>query len=247
MNIRTHFVTGAGAVLLATMLSTPAPAQTAGSTERVTIVHVKPDMLEEYLELEKNLVPVLKKGGLTHQTVYATSLFGNGYEYVVVTPIEHLSQFDGQNPVAKALGQPATARLSEQMRKCIESSNSFASTLLPEISYTPDGPPAPMIVTVRYHIAAGKLEDYINLMKSDVLPVYKKANVGVTVRRRTLGANPNDVVMSTAYTKYADLEGGPLLTKVLGADAANRINAKFNGIRTTVEVVVRRRVQDLTF
>jgi hypothetical protein len=45
----------------------------------------------------------------------------------------------------------------------------------------------------------------------------------------------------------ADLDGGPFLVKQLGQDGANKINAKFAGIRTLIEVIVRNRVADLSF
>jgi hypothetical protein len=67
------------------------------------------------------------------------------------------------------------------------------------------------------------------------------------VTQRGPGANVNDVTIATGYAKYADLDGGPLITKQLGADGAAKVNAKFNGIRTLVEVVVRSRVADLSF
>jgi hypothetical protein len=67
------------------------------------------------------------------------------------------------------------------------------------------------------------------------------------VNQRGPGANTADVTMSTAYSKMADLDGGPLLVKQLGQDGANKINAKFLGIRTLIEVVVRNRVADLSF
>jgi hypothetical protein len=62
-----------------------------------------------------------------------------------------------------------------------------------------------------------------------------------------VGTNPNDVTMSTAYSKFADLDGGPFLVKQLGQDAVNKLNAKFIGIRTLIEVVVRTRVAELSF
>jgi hypothetical protein len=91
------------------------------------------------------------------------------------------------------------------------------------------------------------MQDFENLVKSDILPIYKKAKVSLTVNRRGAGANPNDVTMSTGLTKFADMDGGPFLVKQLGQDGAAKLNAKFTGIRTTVEVVVRRRVPELSF
>ena len=43
-------------------------------------------------------------------------------------------------------------------------------------------------------------------MKAEVLPVYKKAKLGLIVNQRGPGANTSDVTVSTAYTKFADME-----------------------------------------
>jgi hypothetical protein len=239
---------GSTAAVLLVALSPCMRAQTAVPLNaRVTITHIKPDMVNEWMELQKNAVPLLKKAGVTSRTVYSSGLFGDSYEYLTMQPVENMSQFDSTSPLTKLLGQPAAARRSEQLRKCILTQNSFLSTLMPDISFTPDQPTAPIIASARYRIAAGRLQDFENLVKSELLPIYKKANVGLQVRRRTLGANPNDVVMSTMLMKYADLEGGPFVVKQVGADAAARINDKFKGIRTLIEVTVRSRVADLSF
>ena len=222
--------------------------QIAPVRARVTITHVKPDMVTEWVDLQKNeVVPALKKGGAKTRTVYATSIFGNSYEYVLISPIESMSQFDGQSAVVRALDTAGAARLNEKLRKCVESSTSYMITRLPEVSNVLEGPTPNMLVTVRYRIAPGRMPEFLNLMKSEVLPVYKKAKVGLIVNQRGPGANPSDVTISTAYTKFADMEGGPFLTQQLGQEAANRLNAKFVGIRTLIEVVARRKVADLSF
>ena len=151
------------------------------------------------------------------------------------------------NPMTKALGQPAAARLNEKLRKCTDGATSYANTRLVDLSNVLEGPPPEMIVSARYRIAPGKMQEFENLVKSDILPVYKKAKTGLTVSRRGVGANPNDVTMSTVYSKFADLDGGTFLVKQLGQAGADRVNAKFVGIRTLIEVLVRRRVQDLSF
>ena len=61
------------------------------------------------------------------------------------------------------------------------------------------------------------------------------------------GANPSDVTVTTGYAKYADLNSGGFLVQQLGQAGADRVNAKFASIRTTIEVVVRHRVDDLSF
>jgi hypothetical protein len=240
----------AGALLLAASFPTSCLAQVAAPPQfyRVTLTHVKPDMLNEWLDLQKNeVVPALKKAGQKTRTVLVTSLFGNAYEYLVITPFEKYAEFDEGNPMIKALGQPGAARLNEKIRKCVVSSTSYSNTRLTEISNILEGPLPAKLVTVRYRIAPGKMTEFENLVKSDVLPVYKKAKVALLVSRRGPGANTTDVTMSTGLSKYADLDGGAFLTKQLGQEAANRINAKFAGIRTLIEVVVRSRVDELSF
>lgn len=249
MKINARLLSCAAMATLAVPFCSLGVAQTAMPLRsRVTMVHVKPDMLSEWVDLQKNeVVPALKKGGEKTRTVYATSIFGNAYEYLLISPIENMSQFDGPSPQVKALETAGAARLNEKIRKCTESATSYMITRLPDISNVPAGPTPDMIVTVRYRIAPGKMPDYVNLMKTEVLPVYKKANVGLIVNQRGPGANTTDVTVSTAYTKFADMEGGPFLTQKLGADAATRLNAKFIGIRTQIEVIARRKVADLSF
>jgi len=237
----------AGAVALACGMSTPAQAQTP-TQFRYTHTQVKPDMLNEWLDLQKNeVVPALKKAGETTRTVYVSNLFGNTYEYVTVTPFAKYAAFDGDGPLVRALGQAAADRLNDKLRKCVTSQFSYAGTRLTDISNVIDGPPSTVVVSVRYRIASGKMSDFHDLVKSDVLPVYKKANVRLAVTQRGPGANVNDVTMATGYAKYSDLDGGGFLAKQLGADAAAKVNAKFVSFRTLVEVVVRRRVADLSF
>jgi hypothetical protein len=204
-------------------------------------------MLYEWLALEKNeRLPALKKAGVKSQTVYASGPFGRAGEYVAVLPLGSMAEFDGPNPLVKALGQPAQARINEELRKCVESQTAYMSTRWDDASNNTETPPN-VIVSVRYRLAAGKADDIRAIIKSDVLPVYKKGNVYLSVNARGPGANPADITMITGFSKYADWDGGPYLTRALGAAEAGKINAKMNPLRTLIEVVVRQRVADLSF
>jgi len=248
MRSKAPFRLCASAVMLASALAVTSLAQPPGAQMyRVTMTHVKPDMLSEWIDLQKNeVIPALKKGGVKSRNVFVSGLFGNSFEYTTLEQFDSFAQFDGPGPLVKALDQPAAFRLNEKLRKCIISSNSYVGNRLLEISNVPEENPT-FIVSTRYRIAPGKMADFQALVKSDLLPVYKKNKIGFIVTRRTLGANTNDVTLSVYYKKYAELDGGPMLTKLLGQEAANKINAKFNGIRTSVETIVRSRVADLSF
>lgn len=249
MKIRESLFAGAFALLLALTGSNRAAAQSgAPMTARVTVTQVKPDMLNEWLDLEKNeVVPAMKKGGQKTMTIYATRIFGNSHEYVAIVPFEKYADFDGQSPLVKALGADGAARLSAKLRKCVASATSYSITRAPDLSNVLEEAMPNMIVTAHYRIAVGKMTEFENLMKSDVLPVYKKGKTGLIVNHRGAGANPNDVTVSTVYTKFADMDGGPFLTRQLGQDGAAKVNAKFAGIRNLIDVYVRVRVPELSF
>jgi hypothetical protein len=248
MRIHRPFLSCAGAVLLSASLATICAAQSANPMSRVVFSHVRPDMINEWLDIQKNeVVPALKKGGVKTRTVYSTGIFGATGEYVTVTPFEKYAEFDGDNAVTKALGAAGAARLREKARKCLVSQNAFATTQRLDLSNVIPGAVPAVVVIVRYRITPGKAQEFENLVKSEILPVYKKAKVGFTVTQRGPGANTTDVTLGTALSKYADLDGGPFLLKQLGQDGLNKLNAKFVGIRTLQEVVVRTRVADLSF
>ena len=84
-------------------------------------------------------------------------------------------------------------------------------------------------------------------MKTEILPVYKKGNVNYTVAQRGYGTAFSEWTMITTAEKYADLEGGPPLQRLLGREEAAKVNAKAASIRTLVEVMARATVPDLSF
>jgi hypothetical protein len=237
----------AGTLALAAGLSTLCLAQAPVTRTRVTITHLKPDMVNEWIDLQKNeVVPALKKGGIKARTVFSSGIFGTAGEYLISQPFDNTAEFDGQSPLVRALDAPGATRLNTKLNKCVVSSNSFMNSRLDDISNVLATPPM-VIVSVRYRIATGKLQEFRDLFKSEILPVYKKAKVSVTINQRGPGANPNDLTVVTGYAKYADMNGGPFLVQQLGQAGADKVNAKFAAIRTTVEVVVRRRMTDLSF
>jgi hypothetical protein len=247
MKITRLSLSSASVLVLAAGLSAPCPAQQpASTTYRVIVHHVKPDMFNEWMDLQKNeAVPAYKKAGLPTRTVLST-FEGNFGEIVEIRPFAKWADFDNPGLLVRALDAPGATRLNEKLRKCVVSENSYTQTRLVDISNVLTPPPE-VTVWVRYRIAPGKMDDVIALVKSDVLPLYKKSKTFLVVNRVGPGANTNDVVMVTGYQKYAQMDGGPFLTQQLGADAAAKLNAKFAGMRTMVEVVVRHRVDDLSW
>jgi len=219
----------------------------AAPISRVTVTQVKPDMLDEWLDLQKNeLIPALKKGGVKTRTVYSSGLFGTAGEYVSIVPVEKFASFDEPNPQTNALGAQGAARLTAKLRKCIVSQHSYLITRMEELSNTTQTPPNFIIVT-RVRIPVGKLAEFQNIVKSEVTPVYKKSNVSLTVSQRGVGGNPSDITLSSGVNKMADMDGGSLLVKALGQEGFLKLAAKITALGPVIDQVMRARVNDLSF
>ena len=214
---------------------------------QVVLVHIKSDMLNEWMDLQKNeFIPAQKKAGLATRTTYQT-VFGNTNEFLIVTPFGKYAEFDGPSYLDHALGGVGASRLAAKLQKCTESRQVYISNALPELSSGPAGQLPALGVFTRVRVATGKLEDYEAFLKGEILPIYKKADVGMTVTRRGLGANSNDVIQISWLSKMADIDVGSPITRALGPAGAAKLLAKTAGMATLVEQVVRRRVPDLSY
>jgi hypothetical protein len=226
-------------------------AAPTGTRSLVRITQVKPEMASEWLAIQKNEVnPALKKAGVASRTVLETVL-GNPYEYVSITPFSNYSELDGDNPVVKALGQEGAARLLAKTRRCIVSQSTFVSTRVEDSTSMPKTAPA-VWTSARYRVNPGKNQDYENFLKTDIMPVYAKAKAagkitGYSLSRRGPGANTRDRTMVTYSDKIASMEAGTALTQMIGQEATAKLMAKGASLASLVEVVVRKRVPDLSY
>lgn len=233
-------------VILLAIFASACFAQTENPKFRVVVQHIKPDMYNEWRDMQINeVLPALKKAGVKSHTVYR-NFFGDTWEFVTIEPIDKYADFDSPSPLAKALEPAPLARLAAKLNKCVSSSTSYVITRQADLM-NPSEAPMPVMVSTRYRVNPGKMEDFRNIVKNDYLPVYKKAKANLLVNQRGFGANPNDVTVSTGYPNMAALDAGPVLIRELGSEAANKVLAKFVGIATPIERLVRRRVAELSF
>lgn len=244
-------------VVAATLILTaaniaPTVAQTAPPPNRqqVTLVRLHPDMVDEWLDLQKNeVVPAQKKGGVTSRTTLQTAL-GNSFEFAIIIPYPSYGALDGQNAQQKALGTEAAARLAAKIRKCVLTQSTYLINRRDDLSI-----PQGTAVAVRTNVVRplpGKQDEYLNYIKSDLLPVLKKAKdagkiAGFAVSIRGVGAAAGELTTTTYYNKFADLDAGNPAIAVVGEAAATAMGTKAAALATTVQTIVRRRVADLSF
>jgi hypothetical protein len=216
---------------------------------QVSVVKVKPDLLNEWLEFQKNeTIPMLKKAGATRRDAWQTWIFGESGMYAFVVPIENFNQYDGDNPPLRALGADGARAYAEKNRRFIASSHTYADQTRPDLGYEVkmSGPPRLALLS-NVQIALGKGSDYEALIKSDGLPVMRKARLGYAVSQTVLGGDNNEFTTLIFYDTFADIGKGHPFDRIVGADGSRQLTAKAIGIVTHVERSIVRYVPELSF
>ncbi len=214
----------------------------------VRVIHVKADMNTEFLDLQKTeLIPALKKAGVKSRTFYETR-FGTRGEYVVITPVASLGEYEGDSPLTRALGAAGAARLNAKLMKCYDSVTDYIQTRQDDLSNLVEPPTPPNYVVVsRLRVSPGKLGDFRGIIKSDILPIYVKGKRRLQTSRRGFGANGNDFTAAYGIDKLSELDAGSVVLQALGNEGVERLALKYAPIFTIVETVVRHRMADLSF
>jgi hypothetical protein len=217
---------------------------------QVTVVRLKPDMVNEWLDLQKNeVVPAQKRGGVTTRTTLQTAV-GNAFEYLIIIPFPAFAALDGQNAQQKALGTEEAARLAEKIRKCVLTQSTYLFNRRDDLTI-PQGN-AVALRTALVRPLAGKQNEYLAYLKNDLLPAMKKAKdagkiAGYTVNLRGAGAPTGELTTTTYYNTFAGIDAGNPAIGAVGQAAADALTAKGAALATTLQVMVRRRVADLSF
>jgi len=215
----------------------------------IAIVHVRPDMVTEYEDfVKKEAIPAQKKAGVKWRNTWQTANFGEGFEYVIATPIEDFAQYDGQSAVAKALGPEGMRAYTAKQRKYITSVHTYAVVDRPDLSYQGQMAEPKLGVVTITHVVPGHIQEFENIVKNDVVPAMKKAGVpGFFVSQTIFGGNANEYVSVTLYNSFADIGKGSPMIRSMGQEWVNKLLQKGAGIIAQQERVVARYNADLSY
>jgi hypothetical protein len=239
--------------------SAQTPAQKAAQTTKeaavapqflgVNVVHVKPELALEWEEFQKKeTIPMLQKAGIRERDAWRTAI-GEAYEVAFVTPMANLAVRDEPNPMVKALGEEGARAYAAKNRRFIASSRSFVIRTRPDLSYAPtSSEPPKLAVLSSLSIAPGRVTDYENHVKTDMLPIQKRAqSLGYLVSQTIFGGDGSEFVTLTLVNSFADLDKGPPAVRVLGAEGAAKLSAKSAGIISRTERIIIRYDPELSF
>lgn len=151
--------------------------------------------------------------------------------YRLVTSYADWAAMDAPSAVA---GNAEIARAMSRINSCIDSSTTVITELLPDLS-TPQASGAPnllRITTVR--VRRDKVQEWLSIVKNEMLPAYKKAGRTLTVRQARFGAQTNEFYLTTRIANWADAGKNPILD-AMGKEAYDRMAAKISAITTLLE------------
>jgi hypothetical protein len=215
----------------------------------VTVVQIKPELVTEWMDFQKNeTIPMLQKAGVKERNAGST-VVGPAFEYVFLTPAKAFADRDGDSPPVRALGQEGARAYAQKNRRFIASQRTFVVRMRTDLSYMPDMNAAlPVAVVSEYSIAAGRVADFENYIKTDLTAAHKQLKTGgFTVYQPLFGGNGSGAVVVAFMHNYAELDQGPAITRAFGAARAAAVQQKLAGVVTHVERTLSHYVPELSF
>jgi hypothetical protein len=229
------------------------PAAEAPPIQRwmsVSVVQIKPEMINEWIDLNKTVViPALKKAGLKQREAWQTAQFGQAFEYILVTPIDSFAQYDGEPLIRKGLGEEGYNAYLEKARRIVASVRTYAELVRPDLSHTgkTNGPPKFAVVT-SVSIAPGRAQEFESLIRTEVVPAVKKTEIsGYFVSQTGFGGDVNLYTTVALYASFAEIGKGSYVVRGMGQAAYDRFIRKTTGIVVRLERIVARYNPELSF
>ena len=219
----------------------PAWAQDPAPWLQMTVVHVDPARVGEFLAAQREISALDEEAGVPWRSVGRTAVFGDTYRFLITTPLANFAQLD------RASDEGARAGIVARIRNVITSRATYAVRTVPILDNPlPEGEtPALMLVQV-VSIAPGREQEYLRVMAEDVLPHFDEAEMHHTTGALTFGGE-GGYVHIFHVGDFAALDQGSPLARALGAPAALEVMAKLAGIVTRSEQWLVRYLPDVSF
>jgi hypothetical protein len=210
---------------LATTLITVASAQT-GNIRSITFVSVKPDRIGDFQAELKELHALMKKDNSTRYSSVWVSLTGPR-EYAIVVYYNKWSELDAGPDAATKEDAADLARLQTRMIDCATSWRRTIEEIQPDLSLPATTEMPTMVRVLTTLIRPEKYNEYLALVKSDVVPAAQKGGAKTYVFAETrYGAPSTQVTSVISMDKWADLDEPMGVEKALGKEGYHALLAK---------------------
>jgi len=139
---------------------------------------------------------------------------------VVVSYHARWSELDNTGALKEVAADLAPLRA--RMRQCLERSQRIIDVVVPECSIRSSNAGTPSLVSVtRRRIRPEHTEDYIQAVKTEIIPAMRKAEIPMSLLTRSVFGEPGPVYRRmTPVKSWAVMDEPPRLTAAMGGPAA---------------------------
>jgi len=223
------------AAAIAASLVTFASAQN-NNIRSITFVTVKPDRIGDFRADLKEVHALMKKDKSTRYSSVWVSMTGPS-EYAIVSYHEKWSELDEGADSATKEDAADLTRLQASLIACASSWRRTIDVIQPDLSLPPTTEMPKMVRVLTTLVRADKYQDYLDLIKSDVLPAAKKGGLTTYLFSETRYGAPNTQVTSViAMDKWAELDEPFGIEKALGKDGYKALLGKVRPLIIQSEV-----------
>lgn len=229
--MRARAVTSALALALVATAAAQTPSPPAGPLLVLSVIDVKPDMFAEFGDLQSQTMEAQRKGGLAWRETWNVAQFGHPYRVGVLRPMTSFAEFDGQSATIKGAGAEQARVINERARRMIVAQQIYALRARPDLGYGTRPAQLNLAVLTTLTVAPGRGAEFEALVKSDVLPAYKKAGeTYFAMSQVILGGDPSQYLGMTLYDDFASLKNGNPVMRGMGPEGFAKFRQRLVGI-----------------
>jgi len=218
---------GASALALLACLTAPLWAQPVGNIRSTLRVTIRPERMGDFRAAVKEYVAVVKKAKWDKSFSLWNSQSGPR-EFVLSTVAEKWAELDvTQDPKLKDVAGELAA-ISARINQAVETTVRAITEVQPDLSLPRIADPPKMIRVLRTEVRPDKVEDYLALLKAEVLPAVKKSGATVfSVARTRYGAPSSEIVTVVGAQSWAEQDKeSPIVAAMGGQQAYAKFLAK---------------------
>ena len=234
---RTAVTTGLVAIGALLSGAVPALAQDDASWMRAQYVHVKPEKLDDFIELYRDEInPALRRAGVAWRSAWQTGEFGDAYQRLFVEPLGSFAELDTGGALPRALDARQLDRVLDRLREYTDSRHTYAVLYRADLSVESDDVTGLSLARITdVHVAPGRGLEFEAFLR-DNLENFRGGGVVFGVYQRQFGPGPAVWQIVENLRSYSELPRGGIL-RAFG-DESDRAAASLTGIVTSVERVV---------
>jgi hypothetical protein len=229
----------------------PSFGQTAAPA-MLNVVHyrVKVDHIQEFEEVEKQIAGSYKKAAPTDQfrIVYRGSV-GNTMDFEVFTPLSKFAERDGENPYNKMATEQERLTRTARLGQYLENVQTTIDKPLDDLTINTQGVqfPPTYVHAIRIRVRMGGGNDFDGVVKNELIPALKKAEVKMLLARRIEFGGVSDYQFAEGFEKWAEMDTPDTLPKTMGAEAFGKMMDKLNQLVTLREDTIWRYQADMSY